>query len=40
MEKIVLKAAKREVLGKQVKALRRAGQLEAVIYGRHVDQPI
>ncbi len=40
MEKIVLKAAKREVLGKQVKALRRAGQLPAVIYGRHVDQPI
>jgi large subunit ribosomal protein L25 len=37
MEKIVLKATKRNVTGKQVKALRRAGQLPAVIYGRHVD---
>ena len=40
MEKVVLKAAKRDVTGKQVRALRRAGQLPAVIYGRHVDQPI
>ncbi|MBI5944142.1 MAG: 50S ribosomal protein L25 [Chloroflexi bacterium] len=40
MEKVVLKAAKRNVTGKQVKALRRAGQLPAVIYGRHVDQPV
>jgi large subunit ribosomal protein L25 len=37
MEKIVLKAVHREVTGKQVKALRRVGQLPAVIYGRHVD---
>ena len=37
MDKIVLKAEKRDVTGKQVKALRRAGQLPAVIYGRHVD---
>jgi large subunit ribosomal protein L25 len=37
MEKVVLKATKREVTGKQVKALRRAGQLPAVIYGRHVE---
>ena len=37
MEKVVLKASKREVTGKQVKALRRAGQLPAVIYGRHVE---
>ncbi len=37
MEKVVLKAAKREVTGKQVKALRRAGLLPAVIYGRHVE---
>ncbi len=37
MEKIVLKATKRSVTGKQVKALRRAGQLPAVIYGRHVE---
>jgi large subunit ribosomal protein L25 len=40
MDKVVLKATKREVTGKQVKALRRAGQLPAVIYGRHVEQPI
>jgi large subunit ribosomal protein L25 len=37
MEKVVLKATKRDVIGKQVKALRRAGQLPAVIYGRHVE---
>ena len=37
MDKIVLKATKRSVTGKQVKALRRAGQLPAVIYGRHVE---
>ena len=37
MEKVVLKAAKRDVTGKQVKALRRAGLLPAVIYGRHVE---
>jgi large subunit ribosomal protein L25 len=37
MEKIVLKAVKRNVTGKQVKALRRSGQLPAVIYGRHVE---
>jgi large subunit ribosomal protein L25 len=40
MEKVVLKATKRDVTGKQVKALRRAGQLPAVIYGRHVEHPI
>ncbi len=39
MEKFVLKAVKRDVTGKQVKSLRRAGLLPAVIYGRHV-QPI
>lgn len=37
MEKIVFKATKRNVTGKQVKTLRRAGQLPAVIYGRHVE---
>jgi len=37
MEKVVLKASKRDVIGKQVKALRRNGQLPAVIYGRHVE---
>lgn len=33
MEKVVLKAEKRTVIGKQVKQLRRAGQLPGVIYG-------
>lgn len=37
MDKIVLKATKRDITGKQVKALRRAGQLPAVIYGRHLE---
>ena len=37
MEKVVLKATRRDVVGKQVKALRRAGKLPAVIYGRHTD---
>lgn len=37
MEKVVLKAVKRDVVGKQVKALRRSGQLPAVIYGRRVE---
>lgn len=37
MEKVVLKAEKRNVIGKQVKALRREGKLPGVIYGRHVE---
>jgi large subunit ribosomal protein L25 len=37
MEKVVIKAKKRTVTGKQVKQLRRAGQLPAVIYGHHVE---
>ena len=37
MEKVVLKATKRNVLGKQVGALRRAGKLPAVLYGRHTE---
>jgi large subunit ribosomal protein L25 len=37
MEKVILKATKRDVIGKQVKALRREGKLPAVIYGRHTD---
>jgi large subunit ribosomal protein L25 len=37
MEKVVLKATKRDVIGKQVKAMRRAGQLPAVIYGRRLE---
>jgi large subunit ribosomal protein L25 len=37
MEKVVLQATQRDVVGKQVKALRREGKLPAVIYGRHTD---
>lgn len=37
MDKVVLQAEKRDVVGKQVKALRRAGRLPAVIYGRHTE---
>jgi large subunit ribosomal protein L25 len=37
MEKVVLKATRRDVIGKQVKALRRSGKLPAVIYGRHTE---
>ena len=37
MEKVVLKATRRAITGKQVSALRRAGQLPAVIYGRHTE---
>ncbi|MBW1991892.1 MAG: 50S ribosomal protein L25 [Deltaproteobacteria bacterium] len=36
MERVVLKATKREVLGKKVGALRRAGKLPAVLYGQHL----
>jgi large subunit ribosomal protein L25 len=37
MEKVVIKAEKRDVTGKQVRALRRDGKLPAVIYGHHID---
>jgi large subunit ribosomal protein L25 len=37
MKEVVLQAKKRAVIGKQVKAMRRAGQLPAVIYGRKVE---
>lgn len=39
MEKVVLKATRRDVTGKQVKALRRQGRLPAVMYG-HSFEPI
>jgi large subunit ribosomal protein L25 len=39
MEEVVLSAKRREVIGKQVKALRRAGLLPAVLYG-HSLEPI
>jgi large subunit ribosomal protein L25 len=37
MEKVIIPAEKREVVGKKVKALRRAGKLPAVIYGYGID---
>jgi len=37
MEEVVLKASQREVTGKQVKALRRAGILPAVLYGHGIE---
>ena len=37
MDQVVLTAEKRDVIGKQVRALRRAGKLPAVIYGRHTE---
>jgi large subunit ribosomal protein L25 len=37
MEKTVLKATRRTVTGKQVEALRRQGQLPAVIYGHRLE---
>jgi len=36
MEEVVLKVKNRDVIGKQVRAIRRAGLLPAVIYGVHV----
>ncbi len=41
MDKIIVEAKKRDVLGKKVKALRREGKLPAVLYGYGIDaQPI
>jgi large subunit ribosomal protein L25 len=37
MEKVIVQAEKRSVIGKQVKALRREGKLPAVIYGYGID---
>src|SRR5512137_2153491 len=37
MEELELSAAPRQVVGKQVKALRRAGQVPAILYGRNVE---
>jgi large subunit ribosomal protein L25 len=36
MEKVSIHATRRSVTGKQVRAVRRAGQLPAVLYGRHL----
>jgi large subunit ribosomal protein L25 len=37
MEKVVIEAQPRQVIGKQVRALRRQGLLPAVIYGSHIE---
>lgn len=37
MEKVVIKATRRSVTGKQVRALRRTGVLPAIIYGYNVE---
>jgi large subunit ribosomal protein L25 len=37
LEKVLLKASKRNITGKQVGALRRAGKLPAVLYGHRID---
>jgi large subunit ribosomal protein L25 len=37
MEKVVLKATKRDVIGKKVGALRRTGKLPAVLYGYRIE---
>jgi large subunit ribosomal protein L25 len=37
MDEIVLKANRRTLLGKQVKAMRREGMLPAVIYGHYIE---
>ncbi len=39
MEELFLKAQQRDVIGKQVKAMRRGGRLPAVLYGKTI-QPI
>jgi large subunit ribosomal protein L25 len=37
MERIIVNATRRDVIGKQVKALRRAGKLPAILYGSGVE---
>lgn len=37
MEEIVFAAQRRQVIGKQVKALRRAGRLPAILYGHKIE---
>ena len=37
MEKVVIPAEKRDVIGKKVKVLRREGKLPAIIYGHGID---
>ena len=37
MEKVVIKATKRDVTGKKVSQLRREGQMPGVVYGHHIE---
>ena len=37
MEKVVIKASKRNVLGKKVGQLRREGMMPGVVYGHHIE---
>ena len=39
-DEILLTAQPRQVIGKQVNAMRRAGIVPAVVYGAHLDQPL
>ena len=40
MEKIELAVSKRNIVGKQVNSLRRAGIIPAILYGRHIPVPM
>ena len=37
MERVVIKASKRDVLGKKVSQLRREGKMPGVVYGHHIE---
>lgn len=37
MEKVILEAEKRDLVGKRVKTVRREGKIPAVIYGKEID---
>ena len=37
MERVVIKASKRDVIGKKVSQLRREGMMPGVVYGHHMD---
>ena len=37
MERVVIKATKRDVTGKKVSQLRREGKMPGVVYGHHID---
>jgi len=37
MEKVIIKAVKRDVIGKKVGVLRREGKIPGVVYGHHIN---